>query len=579
MSTRQTTINFIKKHPAALRLAIRVMRRFHFLYEPLRKFFLLYKSLQPDAYYHAWASRNEDECFAESITDQDAPLISVVVPTFNTLQTHLLEMVFSVVNQHYGNWELLLVNASSDEGRKQAVRNCGEIDERIRIIEVGENRGIAGNTNAGLAEARGSYVAFLDHDDMLHACALHCAVDTIVKYKPDLIYTDEDKISHKGDLFFGPHCKPRWSPDLLRNVNYINHLTVIRTDCVKKVDGLRPAFDGAQDYDLLLRVIDICKPSIRHIAQVLYHWRAADSSTARDISNKQYIFDAGKRAIQQHLDRNKLAAKAKVIRGKPGFYRVEYNRLERFSIVIGPVEPRRRRVCAWWLKKVLAKTGTGDTELIIGDWYKEYAAELDVRPKIRWVKGGTDYWKEAAKLVSAQAVVCFQIMATPPSKDSLRDLAAVARHAQTLAVAPIIIGPDSTIIDAGFVEVDFGLQPLFAGCKLGQSTHFGSTDWTRNTMGLTMGVFAVRDDTFKELVEVMEGNVLTTFDLRDIYNKHVDDLSMSLLWAHTPVIYKGVLQATEIEDTYFNTRLTQASAPINMKVSPWGKFNERAPEE
>ncbi|MEX0881317.1 MAG: glycosyltransferase, partial [Candidatus Saccharimonadales bacterium] len=219
----------------------------------------------PDSAYNAWASSNKDLCFVNKKINY-APLISIIVPVFNTRHEHLLEMVYSVVNQHYGNWELLLVNGSTKSDRRRQTVACAQIDTRIKIIAISGNKGISENTNAGLKETAGEYVAFLDHDDLLHPCALHSVVEALQSPKPaDLVYTDEDKVNDSSESFFGPHCKPDWSPDLLRNVNYINHLNLIRTKMVRGVDGLRSICDGAQDYDLLLRIIDKYDPSIIHV--------------------------------------------------------------------------------------------------------------------------------------------------------------------------------------------------------------------------------------------------------------------------------------------------------------------------
>lgn len=559
-----------------LRVARLIFRLFKPLLKWTKKKYDHYKQFLPDMTYHTWALRNEEECFIPEDIKNGA-LISIIVPTFNTTQSHLLEMVYSVVNQHYAKWELILVNTSSDLDRKEAVRNCQGIDSRIRVVEI-ENKGIAGNTNAGIAEAKGEYIAFLDHDDKLHSCALHCVADAIDDQNPGLIYTDEDKISHDSGLFFEPHTKPRWSPDLLRNVNYINHLSVIKTSHVKEVDGLRPAFDGAQDYDLLLRVIDECKPLINHIPRVLYHWRAAQTSTARDISTKKYIFDAGTKAVQEHLRRNHIPARVKHIDGKPGFYQVHYESPKKIAIVIGPVELRRQRVCVWWLEKLLKKTGTENIEMIVGDWYKEHLDKLDKKPKVTWIEPGGNYWEQASKAIKAEIVICFQDMVVPQDQNALTDLAGAALHSGSVAVSPIIIAPDKTILDAGYVEADFGLQRLFRGYKLPKGTYFGSTEWTRNVMGLSMSIFAVNRKIFNDLAKKAEGAPINTFILHKVYSSQVSNNPMCLLWTHTPFIYKGILHSTEDEDIYFNTNLTQASADIHMHASTWGKWDERATE-
>ncbi len=251
------------------------------------------------------------------------PRFSVVVPLYRTPEKYLRELVESVRNQTYKNWELCLSDGSGDSSLLALLKELSGKDERIRFVVSEKPLRIAENTNAALKMASGDYVAFADHDDLLtedalYECARHIAEDP----QTDLLYSDEDKVSMNGKTFFEPHFKPDFNPDLLRSMNYICHLTVVSARLLAKTGGLQEAFDGAQDYDFVLRCVEQTD-RICHIPRVLYHWRSHSGSTAENPQSKQYAFEAGMRAVQAHYDRCRIPAR--VLQGPyPGLYRTEY---------------------------------------------------------------------------------------------------------------------------------------------------------------------------------------------------------------------------------------------------------------
>ncbi|HTK73628.1 MAG TPA: glycosyltransferase [Gemmataceae bacterium] len=252
------------------------------------------------------------------------PTISIVVPVYNTPTRFLDEMIRSVQSQTYSGWELCIADGhSTAEGIRPMLEQYAASDPRIRVTFLTENRGIAGNTNAALELATGEFVALLDHDDTLAPFALHKVVRTInERPDADVIYSDEDKLDEVGRRV-DPCFKPDWSPDTLRGHNYVCHLFVLRRELMTRLGGVRPGFDGAQDYDLVLRASEHAK-AIVHIPQVLYHWRMHPQSTAANTDSKRYIIDAGRRALAEHLDR--MRTPASVVEGAlPGTYRVIYH--------------------------------------------------------------------------------------------------------------------------------------------------------------------------------------------------------------------------------------------------------------
>lgn len=251
------------------------------------------------------------------------PLISIVVPVYNTPQVFLRQMIESVQNQSYSEWELCIGNASPENKEMKKILEEYKNDARIKEVEIPENKGISQNTNRAMEIASGEWIGLLDHDDLLAPNALY-EIAKAVNEHPDaeVIYTDEDKVTTDLKEHFQPHLKPDFNLDLLRSNNYICHFFVASRDLIKRVGGFRPEFNGAQDYDLILRCTEQAK-QIVHIPKILYHWRVHKASTADNPASKMYAFDAGKRAIEEHLIR--CRTKGTVQHTKDlGFYRVKY---------------------------------------------------------------------------------------------------------------------------------------------------------------------------------------------------------------------------------------------------------------
>lgn len=252
------------------------------------------------------------------------PMISILVPVYNTPEEFLKQMIQSVRKQTYDNWELCIANANpANETVAEILRISSTKDERIKVKAVPENEGIAQNTNAALAIATGDYIGLLDHDDLLTPDALYEVVKAINENdRPQVLYSDEDKVTMDLSEHFQPHMKPDYNEDLLRSNNYITHFFVAERMLVEEVGGEDGEYNGAQDYDLILKCTERAK-GIAHIPRILYHWRVHKASTADNPASKMYAFDAGKRAIEDHLKR--CGEIGKVSHEKDlGFYRVKY---------------------------------------------------------------------------------------------------------------------------------------------------------------------------------------------------------------------------------------------------------------
>lgn len=252
------------------------------------------------------------------------PCFSIVVPLYKTPEHYLESFVESVRQQTYKNWELCLSDGSgADSPLKDILSRLESENGRVKVIRNHRRLRISENTNEAIKTATGDFIVFADHDDLLSPDALYeCAKALNRDQSIELLYSDEDKISMDGKAYFQPHFKSDFNIDLLCSMNYISHLFVAKKEIVDRVGLLDPRFDGAQDYDFILRCIDATK-NIYHIPKVLYHWRAHQASTAENPESKLYAFEAGERAVQAHYDR--LGIPAEVVQGEYlGLYRTRY---------------------------------------------------------------------------------------------------------------------------------------------------------------------------------------------------------------------------------------------------------------
>ena len=264
---------------------------------------------QPKLEYANWIKENESWNETEAIHRIESftyrPLVSVIVPVYNTDPIWLDKCIESVKSQIYENWELCLYDdASTNPLTIECLRKWENADERIRVRFGVENLHIAEASNEAIEMSTGEFVALLDHDDEISVYALYFVVSTLNKHPHlDLIYSDEDKID-KNNTRYAPYFKPDWNPELFVSQNYINHFSIYRTELIKKLGGFRKGTEGAQDWDLVLRAAESVPAShIFHIPFVLYHWRAISGSTALSGEQKKYIYEAQRKCLLDHFNR------------------------------------------------------------------------------------------------------------------------------------------------------------------------------------------------------------------------------------------------------------------------------------
>ena len=310
--------------------------------------------------YRLWIKNNEPN--AQELQNQRefkfeyTPKISIVVPMYNTPKNFFVELIECILNQTYTNWELCLADGSSEKADfiDELIK-----DPRIEYRLLDENGGIAENTNEGLKMVTGDYIALLDHDDKFPLFTLYEIVKTINEHKNvEFIYTDEDKFMISDEDRYDPHFKPDYSPDLLTSYNYITHLSIFKKELMDKLNGFNKTYDGAQDYDIILRATEISRKII-HIPKVLYNWRVHPNSVAFDSTTKMYAYDAGLHAIKSHFDRENLKATVEH-ESNLGVYRARYDIVGQplISIIIS------NKDCYIDLKKCL--------ESVLKSTYKNY---------------------------------------------------------------------------------------------------------------------------------------------------------------------------------------------------------------
>ena len=246
---------------------------------------------------------------------RDKAIFSIVMPVYNVREEWLRGAIDSVLAQIYPHWELCIADdASTAPHIKPMLSDYAASDPRIKVIYRTENGHISLSTNSALELATGDYVCLMDHDDEITANALYEFANVIQeKGRVGMIYSDEDKLSVKGERY-EPFFKPDWSPEYLEACFYTAHFACYRTDIVRKVGGFRTGYDGAQDYDFVLRFVEHA-PEIVHVAKVLYHWRAIEGSTAKSMQEKGYVIEAACKGLRDHLARMQIAGSV-----KPGAY-------------------------------------------------------------------------------------------------------------------------------------------------------------------------------------------------------------------------------------------------------------------
>ena len=475
---------------------------------------LLERFEEREVEYQEWYEKNkpsEEELARQRKKKWKEPVtISVLVPAYRTPEAFLRQMIESVLNQTYPYLELCIADGSGKNiSVEKVVKEYQANDQRVRYQRLEKNEGIAGNTNAAIRMATGDYLALFDHDDLLSPNALFEVASTIEKDKADVVYTDEDKVTSDLKEHFQPHFKPDFNPDLLCSNNYICHLFVVKRSLALKLGGQDPAYDGAQDYDFIFRCTEEAE-KIVHIAKILYHWRVHQASTADNPTSKMYAFDAGKRAIEAHLQR--IGAKAEVSHTKDlGFYRVKYQVQgnPKVSIVIpNKDEKETLKKC---LESIWQKTTYSNYEIILVEnnsttrEIRDYYQELDGKNGVRVVYWDKEFNYSAINnfgisYAKGEYILCLNNDITVISPEWMEELLANCQRPEVGIVGARLYYPDNTIQHAGIVLGMGGCAgSLFVGLARSRGGYLHKAALQQDLSAVTAACFMVKKEAFEKV--------------------------------------------------------------------------------
>ena len=430
--------------------------------------------------YQRWLDRHRPTTAALEEMRREArvfsllPLVSVITPVFNTPGAWLRQAVESVLAQVYENWELLLIDdASTERSTIDLLTELERRDSRIRVIRREKNGGISATSNDGLAQARGEWVGLLDHDDLLESDALFQTAKLLQTHSDvDLVYSDEDKLTDDG--FASPMLKPDWSPDFFLSYNYICHFTTFRRALAESVGGFRPEFDGSQDYDLFLRMIEKTD-RIRHVPRVLYHWRRTDQSVADNIRRKPGALEAGRRAIEEHLQRTGERAHVTVDwRTHAYWVRRDFKSPEKISIITSARD-----------STLPERTNYPNFEVVIVDLAKQ--------------PNRSAAYNAAVKQTNSPWILFLDSKIEPIEGDWLTFMAEHVQRSKVGAVGARLISTNDTIEHSGLVlGVDGVAQPAFRGFKAEDPGVCRQLQITRNYSAVSAACLLARREVFEE---------------------------------------------------------------------------------
>ena len=517
------------------------------------------------------------------------PCISIVTPVFNTPLAWLTECVESVLAQAYEKWELILADDdSTDPETLRVLHELGARDPRIVVTSNDKKRGgISAASNRGLVLAKGEWVGFLDHDDLLEPDALFHNVKWLQDHRDaDLIYSDEDKLTEQG--FDSPIFKPDWSPDYFLSCNYICHFTIIRRELLRKIGGFRSEFDGAQDYDLFLRVIEQTS-RIDHIPRVLYHWRRSLASTADNIRRKPGSLETGRLALESHLERRKESGHVTVDWSTHAYWiKRQLTEAKKISIII----PVRDRVdlLARCVDSLTSKTSYAPYEIVVvdNDSQSEGARTYFSHFKHRLLRySGPFNFSAINNFAVEQTDSPWLLFLNNDTEviegDWLTMMAEQVQRPEVGAVGPKLLYPDDTVQHAGIVVGVGGIaEHAFRGLPAEAPGVCRQLQTTRNYSAVTGACLLTRREVFNEVGGFDEERLPVTFSDVDLCLKmrragyRVVYVPFAKLYHHESGTRRPAVEPLETEvmrerwpnvlehDPYYNPNLSRERADFSL---------------
>lgn len=482
----------------------------------------VYRYLDDNRRYQKWLAANlvsEEELQKQKETVFEyAPLISLIVPVFNTPADYLKAMIDSVINQSYSNWELCIADGSTQgHEASEIVKEYSEKDHRVRFCTLEQNYGISGNTNKALEMVQGEYTSLFDHDDVLEPDCLFEIVKSLQETRYDVIYTDEDKLYSEKGIYQTPNFKPDYSPDLLNSQNYITHFFTVKTDIINAIGGFRSAFDGSQDYDLIFRCIEKAQ-SVHHIAKILYHWRMHAASTALNPESKMYCYEAGQKAIQEHYDRTGIDADVYMM---PAPYYGNYHTVYRMketplvSVIIrntGDVETLKRcihsiRDFGSYKNIEVITVSQPETDAVNEEGVKDVIWLEDPQKHSAMLNYGASFANGKYLLFVSESAEMIKA-------DSIREMAALLSREETGAVGAKLLDGDQRVRHAGIIiGFDGYAENVFAGERRNSEGYVMRNLVSGNYSAVSGDCLMTKTSLFKELGGFDEAFEKEAYDL------------------------------------------------------------------
>ncbi len=518
--------------------------------------------------------RQKSDVFSQKIK------FSILVPLYNTSEKFLREMIRSVLDQTYGDWELCLADGSDGQHR-EVEKICGQYarkDARIQYKRLKKNLGISENSNACIEMASGNYIALLDHDDLLHPAALHEVMRAICEQGADFIYTDEAIFHSTASDSFDFHLKSDYAPDTLRSVNYICHLTVFKRELMEESGEFRKECDGSQDFDLILRLTEKAK-HIVHIPLVLYYWRAHPESTADSIGTKPYVINAGHRALQDHLQRAGLEGEVldTVI---PTMYRVRYKITgnPKISIIIPNHDhPDDLRTC---LESIYSLSTYSNFEIIIVEngskerelfsYYKELEEKKSNTHVISW-EGSFNYAainNFGVRHTSGEYIILLNNDTKVITPEWMEEMLMFSQRKDVGIVGAKLYYPDDTIQHAGIIiGIGSTAGHQHKGAHRNDYGFLGRLIYAQNLSAVTGACMMIRRDVWDEVGGLDEKFVVAFNDV-DICLR-VRKAGYLVVWTPYAELYHYESKSRGYEDTPEKQARFQREA--NLLQSRWAK--------
>jgi O-antigen biosynthesis protein len=507
------------------------------------------------------------------------PLISIVMPVYNPNRLWLREAIESVINQLYTNWELCIADdASTDKEVHDILESYTKDNKRIKVVFRKQNGHISAASNSALELVTGEWVALLDQDDLLADHALYWVVDAIDKNKSiHLIYSDEDKIDENGNRF-DAYFKCDWNIDLFHSQNLITHLGVYRTTHMRELGGFRVGFEGAQDYDLALRFIELIKPNqIHHIPRVLYHWRSHNESTSKSLDAKPYGMLAGEKALNEHFKRQCIEAAAKIT---DFGYKISYTVTGKLPMVTLIIPTRNGlnliRQC---INSIFERTTYPNYEILIIDNNSddeailEYFKELKTDPKIRVLRDDRPFNysalnNAAVKIANGEFILLLNNDVEVISPEWIFEMISLAVQPGVGAVGARLWYPDNTLQHGGIILGVGGVAGhSHKYLQQHQCGYFSRAQLIQSFSAVTAACLLIRKKIYIEVGGLNETDLKVAFNDVD-FCLRVREAGYRNIWTPYAELYHHESASRGFDNT--PEKLDRFSKEMEYMVSRWG---------